>query len=162
MNKLTIIVAISENNAIGKNNQLLWHLPADLKHFKEITTGHTIIMGRKTYDSIGKPLPNRRSIVITRSTDLVIDGVEVVNSLNEAIELCKSDEQAFIIGGAEIYNQAMPYATAIHLTKVHQQYEADAFFPEINPTVWKEINSVTYPADEKNNVAYTFSTLERL
>ncbi len=162
MNKLTIIVAISENNAIGKNNQLLWHLPADLKHFKEITTGHTIIMGRKTYDSIGKPLPNRRSIVITRSTDLVIDGVEVVNSLNEAIELCKPDEQAFIIGGAEIYNQAMPYVTAIHLTKVHQQYEADAFFPEINPTVWKEINSVTYPVDEKNNVAYTFSTLERL
>lgn len=162
MNRLSIVVAISENNAIGKNNQLLWHLPADLKHFKEITTGHTIIMGRKTYDSIGKPLPNRRSIVITRSTDLAIEGVEVVNSLSEAIALCKPDEVAFIIGGAEIYKQAMPYASAIHLTKVHQHYEADAFFPEINPTAWKEINSVTYPADEKNNVAYTFSTLERL
>ena len=161
MNKLTIIVAISENNAIGKNNQLLWHLPADLKHFKEITTGHTIIMGRKTYDSIGKPLPNRRSIVITRSNDLVIEGVEVVNSLNEAIALCKPDQEAFIIGGSEIYKQAMPYASTIHLTKVHQQYEADAFFPEISPIDWREIDSVTYPADEKNKVAYTFSTLKR-
>ena len=162
MNKLSIIVAISENNAIGKNNRLLWHLPADLKHFKELTTGHTIIMGRKTYDSIGKPLPNRRSIVITRSTDLVIEGVEVVNSLAHAIELCKQDEEAFIIGGAEIYQQAMPYTTGIHLTKIHQSYEADTFFPEINPLTWREINSNTYAADEKNNVAYTFSTLERI
>ena len=162
MKKLSIIVAISENNAIGKNNQLLWHLPADLKHFKALTTGNTIIMGRKTYDSIGKPLPNRRSIVITRSTDLEIEGVEVVNSLAHAIELCKPDEEAFIIGGAEIYEQAMPYATGIHLTKVHQNYEADTFFPEINPAAWREINSITYQADEKNNVAYTFSSLERI
>lgn len=162
MNKLTIIVAISENNAIGKNNQLLWHLPADLKHFKEITTGHTIIMGRKTYDSIGKPLPNRRSIVITRSANLIIEGVEVVTSLAKAIELCRQDDEAFIIGGAEIYQQALPYATHIHLTRVHQNYEADAFFPVLNPTTWKEINSISYPADEKNNVAYTFSTLERI
>ena len=162
MNKLSIIVAISENNAIGLNNQLLWHLPADLKHFKELTTGNTIIMGRKTYDSIGKPLPNRRSIVITRSTDLVIEGVEVVNSLAHAIELCKQNEEAFIIGGAEIYEQAMPYATGIHLTKVHQSYEADTFFPKINHAAWREINSITYPADEKNNVAYTFSSLERI
>ena len=162
MNKLSIIVAISENNAIGLNNQLLWHLPADLKHFKELTTGNTIIMGRKTYDSIGKPLPNRRSIVITRSTDLVIEGVEVVNSLAHAIELCKQNEEAFIIGGAEIYEQAMPYATGIHLTKVHQSYEADTFFPKINHAAWREINSSTYPADEKNNVAYTFSSLERI
>jgi dihydrofolate reductase len=162
MNKLSIIVAISENNAIGKDNQLLWHLPADLKHFKEITTGNTIIMGRKTYDSIGKPLPNRRSIVITRSQNLVIDGVEVVNSLSEAIALCKEDEEAFIIGGAEIYQQALQHATHIYLTRVHQHYEADAYFPELPPTAWKEINSVSYPSDEKNNVAYTFSTLERI
>jgi dihydrofolate reductase len=162
MNKLSIIVAISENNAIGKNNQLLWHLPADLKHFKEITTGSTIIMGRKTYDSIGKPLPNRRSIVITRTSGLVIDGVEVVTSLVNAIELCKQDEEIFIIGGAEIYHQALPLTTHIYLTRVHQSYEADVFFPALNPTDWKEINSITYPADEKNNVAYTFSTLERM
>lgn len=162
MNNLSIIVAVSENNAIGKNNQLLWHLPADLRHFKELTTGHTIIMGRKTYDSIGKPLPNRKSIVITRSSDLVIEGVDVVNSLQEAINSCGANENAFIIGGAEIYNQAMPYASTIHLTKVHKEYEADTFFPEINPIEWKEIDSVTYQADEKNNVAYTFSTLERI
>lgn len=162
MKKLAIVVAISENNAIGKNNQLLWHLPADLKHFKEITTGHTIIMGRKTYDSIGKPLPNRRSIVITRNTALAIEGVDMVTSVNEAIELCKHDEEAFIIGGAEIYQQALAFTTRIYLTRVHQSYDADAFFPELNPNTWKEINSVSYPADEKNNVAYTFSTLDRL
>ena len=162
MTNLSIVVAISKNNAIGKDNQLLWHLPADLKHFKEITTGHTIIMGRKTYDSIGKPLPNRRSIVITRSKDLAIEGVEVVNSIAEAIELSKEDKEVFIIGGAEIYNQAMSYASTIHLTTVHEEYEADAFFPEINSTVWKEINTITYQPDEKNKVAYTFSTLERV
>jgi len=162
MNNLSIIVAISENNAIGKNNQLLWHLPADLKHFKQITTGHTIIMGRKTYDSIGKPLPNRRSIVITRSTNLTIEGVEVVNSLKEAIHLCKEDEDAFIIGGAEIYLQAIALARLIHLTTVHEHYEADAFFPKLDPLVWKEIDSTTYLPDEKNNIAYTFSTLQRI
>lgn len=162
MNNISIIVAISENHAIGKDNQLLWHLPADLKHFKDITTGHTIIMGRKTYDSIGKPLPNRRSIVITRNPKLKIDGVEVVTSLKEALDLCEQDEEAFIIGGAEIYQQALPFTKYIHLTRVHQQYEADAFFPTLNPTAWKEINSVNYQADEKNNVAYTFSTLERI
>ncbi|RYG08828.1 MAG: dihydrofolate reductase [Chitinophagaceae bacterium] len=162
MNNLSIIVAISENNAIGKDNQLLWHLPADLKHFKEITTGHTIIMGRKTYDSIGKPLPNRRSIVITRNPNLAIEGVEVVTSLAAAIELCKQDEEAFIIGGAEIYQQAVPLSSRVHLTRIHQYYDADAFFPILNPTEWKEINSITYPADDKNNVAYTFSTLERV
>lgn len=162
MNKLSIIVAISANNAIGKDNQLLWHLPADLKHFKEITTGHTIIMGRKTYDSIGKPLPNRRSIVITRNPDLKIEGVEVVTSLKAAIELCKSDDEAFIIGGAEIYQQALPFTTHIYLTRVHQSYEADAFFPELDQTTWNEINSASHPADEKNKVAYSFSTLERV
>ena len=162
MNKLSIIVAISENNAIGKDNQLLWHLPADLKHFKEITTGHTIIMGRKTYDSIGKPLPNRRSIVITRNVNLVISGVEVVDSLANAIELCNHDDEAFIIGGAEIYQQSLPYATHIYLTQVHETFEADAFFPVLAPNEWKELDSRTYSADEKNNVAYTFSTLERI
>jgi len=162
MNKLSIVVAISENNAIGKNNQLLWHLPADLKHFKEITTGHSIIMGRKTYDSIGKPLPNRRSIVITRNANLVIEGVDVVTDLATAIELCKHDKEAFIIGGAEVYKHALPFTSHIYLTRVHQSYEADTFFPPLNTDEWKEINSISYPADEKNNVAYTFSTLERL
>ncbi|MBB2145376.1 dihydrofolate reductase [Pedobacter sp. LMG 31464] len=161
MNKVTIVVAISENNAIGKDNQLLWYLPADLKHFKEITTGGTIIMGRKTYDSIGKPLPNRRNIVITRKTDLEIAGVEVVNSLQEALSLCEQEKEVFIIGGAEIYKHALVFTNRIYLTTVHQSYEADAFFPELTDNEWEEINQEYNEADEKNNVAYTFSTLER-
>ncbi len=161
MNKLSIIVAISENNAIGKNNQLLWHLPADLKHFKEITSGHTIIMGRKTYDSIGRPLPNRRNIVITRQSDLKIENVEVVSSLKEAITLCANEKEIFIIGGAEIYESSVELANRIYLTTVHQEYEADAFFPNIVAEQWSEINREYHSADEKNSVAYTFSTLER-
>ena len=159
---ISIVVAISENNAIGKNNQLLWHLPADLKHFKEITSEHTIIMGRKTYDSIGRPLPNRRNIVITRKVGLVIPNVEVVNSLQEAILLCEAENEVFIIGGAEIYKQALTLANRIYLTIVHQNYQADAFFPELKESEWKEVAKEHHQADEKNNLAYTFSTLERL
>jgi dihydrofolate reductase len=162
MNKLSIVVAISTNNAIGKNNQLLWHIPADLKHFKEITTGKTIIMGRKTFDSIGKPLPNRRNIVITRQPELTIAGVEIVNNLKDAIELCKIETEVFIVGGAEIYKQALAFTNCIYLTTIHQSYEADSFFPALNPKEWKETDSITHPADEKNSVAYTFSTLERI
>ena len=161
MNKTSIVVAISENSAIGKDNQLLWYLPADLKHFKDITTGGTIIMGRKTYDSIGKPLPNRRNIVITRKTDLEITGVEVVNSLQEALSLCAQEQEVFIIGGAEIYKHALAVTNRIYLTTVHQSYEADAFFPELTKNEWEEIHQEYHEADEKNNVAYTFSTLER-
>src|ERR1700712_4631928 len=102
----TIVVAIAENNAIGKNNQLLWRLPTDLKHFQEITTGHTVIMGRKTYDSVGKPLPNRRNIIITRQ-NIEIPGCEVVPSIDAALALCKDEPEVFIVGGAEIYRQAM-------------------------------------------------------
>jgi len=158
---ISIVVAISENNAIGKNNQLLWHLPADLKHFKEITTGHPILMGRKTYDSIGRPLPNRRNIVITRQQELVIPGVEIVNSIAEAISLCAQEKEVFIIGGAEIYKSAIAFTNRIYLTIVHQHYEADAFFPALVLDEWQEIHQEYHPADEKNSVAYTFSTLER-
>lgn len=162
MNQISIVVAISENNAIGKDNQLLWHLPADLKHFKEITSGHTIIMGRKTYDSIGRPLPNRRNIVITRSTDLQIPNVEVVNSLDAAISLCEGENEVFIIGGAEIYKHAIQFADRIYLTTVHQTYEADAYFPVLDKNEWKEVDKEFHSTDEKNSVAYTFSTLERI
>ncbi|RWU04870.1 dihydrofolate reductase [Pedobacter chitinilyticus] len=162
MNQISIVVAISENNAIGKDNQLLWHLPSDLKHFKNITTGHTIIMGRKTYDSIGKPLPNRRNIIITRQKDLNLEGVEVVNSLEEALSLSKDEEEVFIIGGAEIYKQAVAVSHRIYLTRVHQEFEADAFFPELDHETWREIEKVDHLPDEKNKFAYTFSTLERV
>ena len=162
MKQVSIIVAISENNAIGKDNQLLWHLPADLKHFKEITTGHPIIMGRKTYDSIGRPLPNRRNIVITRQKDLTIANVEVVHDLSEAIALFKEDEEIFVIGGAEIYKHTLALANIIYLTTVHENYEADAYFPTINQNDWKEIEKEHHNADEKNSIAYTFSTLQRI
>ena len=159
---ISIVVAIAENNAIGKNNQLLWHLSADLKHFKEITSGHTIIMGRKTYDSIGKPLPNRRNIVISRNPNLNLQGVEIVGSLNEAIALCTNEKEVFIIGGAEIYKQSLPIINKIYLTTVHQTFEADAFFPALNTTEWKETDREQHQADEKNKLDYTFSTLERI
>lgn len=158
---VSIVVAIAQNNAIGKNNQLLWHLPADLKHFKQITSGHTIIMGRKTYDSIGKPLPNRRNIVITRNTDLTIEGAEVVTTIDEALALCDKDEEVFIVGGAQIYEHALDKTDRIYLTVVHKDYDADTFFPELDMQTWKVINSEDHEPDEKNVVAYTFSTLER-
>src|ERR1700753_4239037 len=118
---VSIVVAISENHAIGKDNKLLWYLPRDLKHFKEITSGHTVIMGRKTYESVGKPLPNRRNIIVTRQ-DITIAGCEVVNSIEAAIELCKTQHEVFIIGGAEIYKQAMHLTDRIYLTIVHQNF----------------------------------------
>jgi dihydrofolate reductase len=158
---ISSIAAIAENNAIGKNNQLLWRLPADLKHFKEITTGHTVIMGRKTFESVGKPLPNRRNIVITRSNTLNIENVEVVNSIEQAIALCNQDEEVFIVGGAEIYQAAMDITNQIYLTVVHANFEADTYFPEIDPMIWEQTAVEKHEANEKNPFAYTFSTLIR-
>jgi len=158
---ISSIVAIAENNAIGKDNQLLWRLPADLKHFKEVTTGHTVIMGRKTYESVGRPLPNRRNIIITRSTSLEIPGVEVVNDLQQALALCAGEEEVFIVGGAEIYKMAMEFTDRIYLTVVHSVFDADTFFPAIDPKIWKETEVVSNKADEKNPFSYTFSTLVR-
>lgn len=158
---ISIVVAIAENNAIGKENKLLWHLPADLRHFKEVTTGHTIIMGRKTYDSVGKPLPNRRNIVITRKSGLKIPGVEVVHTLEEALVLCDEDEEVFIGGGAEIYKMAMSLTDKIYLTVVKGIFDADTFFPEIDPNNWEETESISFEPDEKNSFGYTFSTLIR-
>jgi dihydrofolate reductase len=158
---LSIVVAMSENNAIGKDNKLLWHLPADLKHFKEITSGHTILMGRKTYDSIGKPLPNRRNIVITRNADLKLEGVEIYHDLEEALSQCRNEAEVFLIGGAEIYRQALKYTDKIYLTRVHETYEADTFFPELEPEKWMETQVEHHQPEAKNPVAYTFSTLQR-
>jgi dihydrofolate reductase len=156
----SIVVAISENNAIGKDNQLLWYLPADLKHFKQITTGHTVIMGRKTFDSVGKPLPNRRNIIITRHV-MHIEGCEVVSSIEAALALCADEEEVFIVGGAEIYKQSIHLTDRIYLTIVHQKYDADSFFPEINYDEWLETEREDHQTDEKNNLPYSFITLER-
>jgi dihydrofolate reductase len=157
---ISIVVAIAENHAIGKDNKLLWHLPNDLKHFKTITSGHTVIMGRKTYDSVGKPLPNRRNIIITRQ-HIEIAGCEVVNSLEEAVALCKTEGEVFIVGGAEIYRQAMAITNKIYLTIVHQSFEGDTYFPKIEENVWVETEREDHDADEKNKIAYSFITLVR-
>ena len=154
------VVAISENHVIGKDNKLLWYLPNDLKHFKVITTDHTIIMGRKTYDSVGKPLPKRRNIIVTRQ-DITIEGCEVVNSIEAALALCANEEEVFIVGGAEIYKLAMPLTNRIYLTIVHKQFDGDSFFPEINKQEWKEVSREDHQPDEKNSLPYSFITLER-
>jgi dihydrofolate reductase len=156
----SIVVAISQNHAIGKDNKLLWYLPNDLKHFKTITSGHTVIMGRKTYDSVGKPLPNRRNIIITRQ-NITIEGCEVVNSIDAALALCRDEAEVFIVGGAEIYKQAMQLTDLIYLTIVHKEFDGDSYFPEIKATEWKETLREDYQPDEKNNLPYSFITLER-
>jgi dihydrofolate reductase len=157
---ISFVVAIAENNAIGKDNKLLWHLPTDLKHFKQITNGHTVIMGRKTFDSMGKPLPNRRNIVITRNPDLEINGAEVTTSLADALSLCENEEEVFIIGGAEIYKEALDKTNRIYLTTVHQRFDGDAYFPELNMEKWVVTAQEEHQPDEKNKIAFTFSTLE--
>jgi len=157
---VAIIVAIGENNAIGKNNQLLWHMPNDLKHFKDVTSGSTIIMGRKTFDSVGKPLPKRRNIVVTRQ-DITIPGCEVVKSIEDGLALCKGEDEVFIGGGAEIYKLAMHLTDRIYLTIIHKSFDADTFFPEIERKEWKEVSREDYQPDEKNLLPYSFITLER-
>jgi dihydrofolate reductase len=157
---VAIIVAIGENNAIGKNNQLLWHMPNDLKHFKDVTSGRTIIMGRKTFDSVGKPLPKRRNIVVTRQ-DITIPGCEIVKSIQDGLALCKGEDEVFIGGGAEIYKLAMHLTDRIYLTIIHKSFDADTFFPEIDRKEWKEVSREDYQPDEKNPLPYSFITLER-
>lgn len=161
MPEISIIVAIDQNKAIGKDNQLLWHLPNDLKFFKKTTSGHTIIMGRKTYDSIGKPLPNRRNIVITRNKDLKIDGAEVYTSLKEALENSKSENEIFVIGGAEIYNQALPLSNKIYLTQVHHKFEADTYLDRLNLSEWAVTEKEDHFKDEKHLYDYSFIVLQK-
>ncbi|GHV26649.1 dihydrofolate reductase [Bacteroidia bacterium] len=161
--KISIIVAVGKNNEIGQGNDLLCHLPADLNHFKEITSGHTIIMGRKTFESLPKgALPNRKNIVISRNKDLKIEGATVYDSLDYALLKLIDEEEVFIIGGAQIYRQMLPDADKLYLTKIHADFpEADVFFPEIKYNEWKEISRETFPADEKNRYSFTFVELER-
>ncbi len=159
---ITIIVAAAKNDAIGKDNQLIWHLKDDLKRFKALTSGHHIIMGRKTFESFPKPLPNRTHVVITRQSDYKApDGVIIVNSLKEAIEVSKNDDRPFIIGGGEIYKQAMSVADSIELTRVHDDFEADTFFPEIDETIWEETANIYHGMDDNHKHAFTFLTYKR-
>lgn len=155
---IKIIVAISKNRVIGDSNRLIWHLPADLKRFKEVTTGHPIVMGRKTYESIGRPLPNRRNIIITRDQNYDIEGCEVVNSIDEALLLTASD--CFIIGGGEIYKQTLNIADQIYMTVVEEEFEGDTTFPELS-AAWYISSKEDFLADEKNPYNYSFLFYEK-
>jgi dihydrofolate reductase len=157
---VSIIVATAKNNAIGKDNKLLWYLPKDLKHFKDVTTGHTVIMGRKTFDSVGKPLPNRRNIILTQQ-DIEIEGCEVTNSFDSAFELCEGEEEVFIIGGANIYRQGLPLTDRIYLTLIDEDFDGDTFFPVIDDAEWEVKEREDFEPDEKNKFRYAFITLER-
>ncbi|MFD2822131.1 dihydrofolate reductase [Lacinutrix iliipiscaria] len=159
---VTIIVAAGENDAIGKDNQLIWHLRDDLKRFKALTSGHHIIMGRKTFESFPKPLPNRTHVVISRQENYQVpDGVILVNSLEKAILVAKNDTQPFIIGGGEIYKQAMHLANKIELTRVHESFEADTYFPKIDTSIWKETSNTFHKKDENHNYEFSFLTYLR-
>lgn len=161
---ITIIAAIGLNNELGKDNDLIWHLPADLRRFKKVTSGHTIIMGRNTFESIGKPLPNRRSIIITRNISYKKEGCEVVHSLEDAIKLIKDQKNAFIIGGAQIYKEAIEkkLVDQLDITKVHQNFDADVFFPTIDMALWKEMSEETFLPDDKNQYTYSFLSYKRI
>ena len=156
------IAAAAENNALGKDNKLVWHLPNDFKRFKEITTGHTIILGRKTFESFPKPLPNRTHIIVSRQNNYQVpENCFVVNSIEKALEMAQKNENVFIIGGAEIYKQSLHLTDKIELTRVHTTCEADAFYPEIDQNQWKIVNEEFHPKDEKHNFDFTFITYLR-
>jgi len=158
---IIIIAAISENNALGKKNKLVWHLPNDFKRFKSLTTNHHIIMGRKTFESFPKPLPNRTHIVISRQENYKPEGCTVVGSIEQAIAVCPENEDIYIIGGGEIYTLAMQYADIIELTRVHHHFEADAFFPEIPLENWLLVESESNSKDDTHLYDYTYETYIR-
>lgn len=155
---ITLIAAAAENNALGKNNDLIWHLPDDFKRFKAITSGHYIVMGRKTFESFPKPLPNRTHVIITRQKNYNPENCIVVNNLEKAIEICPKDEDIFVIGGGEIYKQSIAIADKIELTRVHSTFEADTFFPEIDTTIWELVQEEFHPKDEKHLFDFSFQT----
>lgn len=161
---IKILVACDENRVIGKDNQLIWHLPADLKRFKSLTTGHVILMGRKTYESIGKPLPNRTTIVITRQVDFQAEGTITVHSVEEAILKAKSltREDIFIVGGAEIYSLSLDLADQLLVTQLHDIFEGDAFFPEISADTWEIVDRERGLTDEKNPFQYSYITYQKI
>ena len=158
---IVIIAAIAENNALGLNNQLIWHLPNDFKRFKSLTTGHFIVMGRKTFESFPKPLPNRTHVIITRQKNYNPEGCIVVNSLKEAIDSCPKDEIVYIIGGGEIYTQSIVIADKIEITRVHHAFQADTYFPEIDLKKWRLTFEEFHSKDEKHQYDFSFQTYSR-
>ncbi len=165
--KIVLIAAFDQNRVVGINNKLPWHLPEDLKYFKRTTTGKAVVMGRKTYDSIGRPLPNRTNIVITRNSDFSAPGVKVVNSLEAALELAEGVnfingvDETMVIGGASIYQEALPKADRLYLTHVHAQVKGDAYFPSFDLSLWQEIAREDYKASESNPYDYSFVVYDK-
>jgi len=161
---LSIIVAVAENNVIGKDNQLIWHLPEDLKRFKQLTTGHTIIMGRKTFESLGRVLPNRKHVVLCKSNKLEIqdENVEVISDIKLLDKYIQSEEENFVIGGASIYELLMPYVNKMYITKIHQNFEGDVYFPKVNEEEWRITLKEKGLKDEKNPYDYEYINYERI
>lgn len=157
-----MIVAMAENRAIGKDNELLWHLPADLQYFKRTTMGKPILMGRKTYQSIGRPLPGRVNIVVSRDQTFAPDGVVVVRSIEQALEAASEHDDVMVIGGASFYEQMLPMTQVLYVTQVHEIFEGDAFFPELDSSEWKKTHEQHNQPDEKNKLSYSFQTFERI
>ena len=158
---IIMIAAVAENNALGKDNDLVWHLPNDFKRFKTLTSGHHIIMGRKTFESFPKPLPNRTHVIITRQKNYKAEGCIIVDSIEKALEICPKNEDTYIIGGGEIYTLSLPFADKIEITKVHHSFEADAYFPVLNEKEWKLAQSDHNSKDEKHIYDYTYLTCLR-
>ena len=159
---ITIIVAAAENDVIGIDNKLIWHLSNDLKRFKELTKGHHVIMGRKTFESMPRALPNRTNIVITRKKDYLAENAIVTNSLSDAISISSEDSQPFIIGGGEIYKMALNISDRIELTRVHHNFDGDTYFPEIDAKIWRETNRIEKKKDDNHKYNYTFITYEKI
>jgi len=158
---ISMIVAMAENRAIGKDNDLLWHLPDDFKHFKSVTMGKPILMGRKTYESIGKPLPGRENIVITRDDSYSADGTTLVNSIPEALEASKQYDEVMVIGGASFYEQMLPMANRLYITVVYGTFDADVFFPDFNLDEWDVVEQTEHEADERHAYAFSFITYQK-
>ena len=161
---LSIVVAKAKNNIIGKQNKIIWDLPEDLNHFKNLTTGHTIIMGRKTFETLGRVLPNRKHIIFSQNPDFKVndENVQVIHSLLQIQDLIEGKEEAFVIGGAMIYNFLMPYVKKMYVTEIGEEFEGDAFFPKINEETWKEVSREKGIKNENNNIDYEFVTYERI
>ena len=158
---LCVIAVVSDNAVIGRDNDLPWRLSADLKRFKALTTGHTIVMGRRTWESIGRPLPQRRSIVVTRRPDYAADGARVAHSLDEAVAMASDDDRVFVIGGAALFRAALPRADRLYLTRVHAQVEGDVLFPDWDERDWRKVEDERHAPDERNEHAYSFRVYDR-
>lgn len=162
MKVISFIVAMDKNRIIGKNNQLPWHLPADLKFFKKVTMGHPIVMGRKTFESIGKPLPGRENIIVTRNSSYLAHGCSVFHSLEELIKWSKEkEEEVFFIGGAELFKETFPYADRLYITMIDHEFDGDTYFPEFEESMWKRTSTEVGEKDEKNPYHYSFNIYER-